>query len=343
MSMKETRDELKGGSAGCLPSVSVVVVTKGNRRLVERAVESILKTDYPSRLRQIVVLEETDDPQPLQGEGVSYHAIPLRHLGVGYARNEALRFATHDIVAFTDDDCVVERSWLHEIVRPFEDSPEVAATAGSVRVPECGPVGQCENVLGFPGGGVKYVHASGGNTVLHPTFSTCNCAIRRSSLSEQPRFDQGFLSSGEDELLSRRISARHLLLYNPLAVVYHEPRDSVGGIFRWFVRRGQARVEMVRHVDDRARYLAHVAYVSPFLRLSLLIFFCLLVGFPVFPVVLLVAAVYHLSIMWRYRWAWRFFPSLTTHLILPWVKLVMDIGMDVGIAKTLLRPVKREK
>ena len=51
---------------------------------------------------------------------------------VGDARNAGLRTASGDVVAFIDDDCEAEPSWLAEIERPFLRDPYVVAAGGSL-------------------------------------------------------------------------------------------------------------------------------------------------------------------------------------------------------------------
>ena len=318
------------------PGVSVVVVTRGHHALAERAVRSLLATDYPAAQRQIVVVEETDAPQPIPGLGVKYHTIPVKSRGVSFARNTGLDLCDHEIVAFTDDDCEVDKSWLREIVRPLIENPGVAATAGAVLVPPCGPVGQCENILGFPGGGAKHIHRAGGRIIPMRTFSTCNCAIHR-ELAGDVHFQEGFQNAGEDELLSRSISARFQLLYTPFAIVRHQPRDSLGGVFRWFVRRGQARVHMARHVASRGAYIRKTMGTSMLLRLFVFLVLLAILGIPVLPAVACMALLYYVSVLWRFRWARRFPPSMKTFLILPLVRFTMDVAMDIGVLRTLLK------
>jgi len=48
--------------------------------------------------------------------------------------------------------------------------------------------------------------------------------------------------------LSRRMAKAGAILFNPKARAYHQPRDCLGGVFRWFVRRGQAQVGHLRHL-----------------------------------------------------------------------------------------------
>jgi GT2 family glycosyltransferase len=309
----------------------VLIITRGKREHLEKALESIRQVDYPDSLMQCVVVEETDTPQPV-GEGIEYHAIPVRNLGFGYARNRALEYARNPLIIFTDDDCRVHRRWVRELVRPLIEEIRISAVSGAVFVPPCGPVGKCENIIGFPGGGLKYFHAASGKIVKRSTFSTCNCAIRRTAIDTEGDFDESMKYGGEDERLSRRIAESGTIVYNPDAIVYHQPRDSLRGVFRWFVRRGFAEVHRSlagSSVSNAAcsflrnalivRLLA-VWVISLLSRAGLRLLLPLMIG-------------YYALLLWKFRWAWHYYPSISTMLCVPVVRWVMDTGRDVGIMR----------
>lgn len=222
------------------PCVSVVVITKGRHAPTESAVASILATDYPVDRREIIVIEETREACPIQGDNVRYVAIPVRNLGFSFARNQGIRLASAEIIVFTDDDCLVERGWLQELIRPFMESADTIAVAGALLVSGCGAIGECENILGFPGGGVKYLHQARGAMTRWFTFSTCNCALRKSALEIAGGFCEKLKSGGEDSLLSETFLKNGTIFYNPRARVYHQARDSFFGVLFWFIRRGRA-------------------------------------------------------------------------------------------------------
>jgi len=318
-----------------LPPVSVIVVTRNNRAGAEAVVTSILAADYPPDRREIVVIEETGSPRPIPGPGVRYFSIPPLNRGVGAARNEGLLHASGEIIAFTDDDCIVEHEWLNELVQPLLDNPAAGASAGAVGVPKCGPIGLCENILGFPGGGLAFVHAARGKIMPLKTFSTCNCAIRRAALGEGMRFHEGFQFAGEDQLLSREISAKHPVLFNPKARVLHAPRDSLAGVFKWLVRRGQAQVETIRHSREKKEHIIYAFYTSALLRLAAAAVLLAILQIPILPGLAAMFVLYYFFIAWRFRWALSFKVPFGTLALLPIVKAVMDAGMSLGVIKAL--------
>jgi glycosyltransferase involved in cell wall biosynthesis len=60
--------------------------------------------------------------------------IQTESVGVSAARNLAVQLATSDIVAFADDDCIVEPDWLDALMREFVD-PRVVGVFGRIVPP----------------------------------------------------------------------------------------------------------------------------------------------------------------------------------------------------------------
>jgi cellulose synthase/poly-beta-1,6-N-acetylglucosamine synthase-like glycosyltransferase len=322
-----------------LPHVSILISTKDRRFDLEKALNSVKKINYPWEKFEIVVVEETDSPKLI--EGVKYISIPREGRGFGYTRNVAIKNASYKIVAFTDDDCIVDRDWLLELVQLFRDE-EVAGVAGGVRLRDAGIIGKCEIILGFPGGGLKYLYYSRGIPYGTSHLSTCNCAYRKKVFEEIGYFNEDTKHSGEDYELALRVSQKYRCLYNPKAIVYHKPRGTISGIFKWFIRRGNTQISIMD--IDSSNYFKHLWWLfktSLFLRAVLFyIFFSLfhinpLIGFSV----LLIP--YWIFTVLRYSFYYLYYPELRIALVLPAVKLVMDTGMDVGKIEGVLRYWRR--
>jgi cellulose synthase/poly-beta-1,6-N-acetylglucosamine synthase-like glycosyltransferase len=326
-------DKIREGSTS-LPPVSIIIISKNNHVMLEKSIVSISAVDYPRSKMQVVVLEETDAPRPFDS-WIDYRTIPVLHRGFGFARNQALLFARYAIIIFTDDDCTFAPQWICELVQPLMESEATAAVSGVIQVPSCGPIGQCENIIGFPGGGMYYFHLSGGKQIRRATFSTCNCAIRRSAIDLAGGFNESMKFGGEDENISRLISRNNPVIYQPTAIVYHQPRDSVRGVFTWFVRRGYA--EAYQACIDRQTFQSIHLFLknAAAIRFAALSVVCAFSGLGMFlflPALLL----YYCSLLLKFRWARLYYPSLKTFLLVPIVRTVMDVGRDWGIVKGLL-------
>src|SRR5580692_9905904 len=101
-----------------LPSVSIVVPTRGRPELLRNCLESLISLNYPGERYEIIVVEDgTETGKKVTSEItqrspllVSYVRIP--HSGAATARNVGLSRSSMDIVAFIDDDAMAVPEWL---------------------------------------------------------------------------------------------------------------------------------------------------------------------------------------------------------------------------------------
>jgi cellulose synthase/poly-beta-1,6-N-acetylglucosamine synthase-like glycosyltransferase len=319
-----------------LPTVSVLLITRDRRALLADALKSIEGLDYPREKLQVVVLEDTNDPRP--PPGVVYIARPPDTRGFGFIRNITVQASTGEILAFTDDDCVVEREWLRELVTPLLDHPDVAGVAGAVLPRNASLLGLCEYVLGYPGGGLRYIHAAAGNLMATRQLNTVNCAYRRRALLEAGGFDPRAARGGEDYLLAREVTKRHRCLFNPRAIVYHHSRGSLRGLFRRFFNFGRGEMEIRGFAREKVPLLGLMLRGSVGLKyLGLLLFLLLADLSPLW--VLPAAAAHYACLLVSYRPLTRALPGRAVLWAVPGIRLVCDLGMDCGRAQALLERI----
>lgn len=316
-------------------TVSVILCTKDRPADLARAIASVRAADEVGREAEIVVVEEADGPRDMPG--VRYVHLPRKGRGFGYARNVGVREAKGDVLLFIDDDCEAERGWAAALAAPFRQDARLLGVAGAVLVRNCGAIGYAENILGFPGGGLRYLHEANGRVVPTRHLSTCNCAYRRQAVLDAGGFVEEARMGGEDFLLAERVSALGPCLYAPGAVVYHRPRASFPAIFRWFMRRGQSEVRMMRFVADRSRFRAFLIRSSWTLRAVVVVgavaqWPWLLGWLP--PAVGLYAGV----LLWRFRFARNYPAHRRAWWLVPFVKATMDAGTEAGRWKAVLLP-----
>ena len=205
------------------PTVSVLICTKDRRADLARALASLRADGVERDGVEIVVVEETARPEPIPG--VRYVPLPPEGRGFAYVRNRAVETAKGSVLVFVDDDCEVERGWFDALVAPLLADPGVGGAAGAVLVRDCNAIGYAESVLGFPGGGLRYLAAAAGRVVPTTHLSTCNCAYRREAVEAAGGFSARAALGGEDSLLAERVTARWPCRYVPDAIVYHKPRQ----------------------------------------------------------------------------------------------------------------------
>ena len=323
-----------------LPSVSVLIITKDRRALLSQALRSIGAVDYPKHKLEIVVVEDTGEP--LAPPGVVYITQPRDAPGRSAARNLSVQASTGEIVAFTDDDCVVDGRWLRELVEPLVLDPDVAGVGGAVLPLGPGLIGVCEHVLGYPGGGFRYVHAARGEVVATRQLNTVNCAYRRRILLEAGGFHPRSIWSGEDYLLAREVTARHRCLFNPRAIVYHHARGTLRGVFvRWF-NFGRGEIEMLGFLERRGWLLRFMVRGSVGLKYLGLLLILWLAHLNVLWI-LAAAAVHYGRLVFSYRFASRYVQRRAVLWAAPVVRFVADLGLDAGRVWGLLERIPRRR
>lgn len=279
---------------------------------------------------EIVVVEETDDPRA--PEGVNYVPLPVRNLGIAYARNRALSEANHELVVYVDDDCRVESDWLEKLLAPFADT-HVLGVQGGVTVPEgTNAIGWAETLLGFPGGGIGRIHRAAGQWQETIEVSTLNAAYRREAIEQAGGFSEEARFGGEDDLLAKQVAKHGKLLFVPEARVAHLARGSFAAIWHWFVRRGKSEVGLLRAGLARDGYLAFMLRSSLGLKLSITLLTVPWFG-GLFPVLLLLAVTG--VTWWRLRWAFKNSTTRAGAILAPLVRMTMDLAVDAGSLRAL--------
>jgi GT2 family glycosyltransferase len=116
-------------------TTSVVIVTKDRPHLIGDLFEALAaQTLAPD---EVVVV---DNNSRLSYADVfdAYRArLPLRTFvemtpGIPAARNRGIQESRHEIVLFTDDDCVPQPRWLENMVEPFYRDPHIGEVGGRI-------------------------------------------------------------------------------------------------------------------------------------------------------------------------------------------------------------------
>ncbi|MDX8381712.1 MAG: glycosyltransferase [Ghiorsea sp.] len=310
--------------------ISILVTSRDRRDLLACVLHDLQKQVCDVEF-EVVVVEETDAPS--SPEGVVYVPHPVKNLGIAYARNMSVKYASYDILVFIDDDCRVDSTWLKQLIAPLDDA-SVLGVQGGVALPRhTNAIGWAESLLGFPGGGVTRVYEAAGNMQETVEVSTLNACYRKSSLLEAGGFSREARFGGEDYLLAKRVAKKGKLLFVPDAKVRHAARGSLKLIWPWFVRRGRAEFDLYRSG------VAPMGYLSWMLRSSIslkLLPFAILALWSFVPFYAALIVIFGIN-WWRFRWVLDDvkIPS-ASWLVLPLVRLTMNIATDIGRIKAWL-------
>jgi len=226
------------------PLISVVVATRERPRSLAMCLDSLSHMDYPNY--EVVVVDNAPASNATASlaagraeENLCYVREPRR--GLAAAHNCGLEQATGAIVAFTDDDVILDRRWLTEISRGFRAAaPNVACVTGLIMPAELQTQAQLmlETHGHFGKGFEQRVVNCGTHRPADPLFpfttgklgSGANMAFRTDRLRQLGGFDPatgtGTAARGGDDLAAffSVLAAGYSLVYQPTALAWHHHR-----------------------------------------------------------------------------------------------------------------------
>jgi hypothetical protein len=242
-------DRLRARMLADPPPLTVVVATRERPASLARCLDSLLALDYPGV--EIVVVDnapltrETAELVTRRYAGrVAYATEPRR--GLANAHNRGLAAASGEVIAFTDDDVIVDREWASALVEGFRLRPRAGCVTGLIMPAELEtrPQAMLERRGAFAKGfRLTEHHADVPGT--HPLFpftagrlgSGANMAFRADVLRAAGGFDPalgtGTAARGGDDLLAffrTAVGGRHSVVYQPSALVWHHHRKEPGAL-----------------------------------------------------------------------------------------------------------------
>jgi GT2 family glycosyltransferase len=242
---------------GPWPSMTIAICTRDRPADLALCLDSVTALEYPG-LEVLVV-----DNAP--GDDSTERLVAARHPRVRYtcerrpgldrARNHAVREAVGEVIAFTDDDVIVDPGWALALGAAFATaSPDVMAVAGAVVPFELETDAQLHFeryggfTIGFERAELRGGEDWGVRGVWHyanmaQRFTGANLAFRRRVFDEvglfDPALDVGTATNGggDIEMLFRVLKEGYAIVYEPRALVRHrhrrEPRDLEHQISGW--------------------------------------------------------------------------------------------------------------
>jgi GT2 family glycosyltransferase len=239
---QKVREEIKGRDCDSTsPSLDIAICTHGRPDALDRCLTSLDALPTPFAHTRVLVIDNAppDDRTARvveQHPGVVYVLEPKP--GLDFARNRALQESTAELLAYLDDDVVVDRCWLQGLKEAWEANPDAAAFTGPILPFELETRAQVvfEGMGGFGKSfeRVRFARA-------HPESPTypvgagifgagANMVFRADVLRALGGFDDALdtgapLPGGGDlDMFYRVVQAGYPLVREPLLLVYHQHR-----------------------------------------------------------------------------------------------------------------------
>ncbi len=251
------------------PLASVIILGYWGREFVDGCLSSVLDQDIPPDQYEVLYID--NGSRDRAGELVrqrypSARVLELdRNYGYAEGNNIGFRNTSGGVVVFLNEDTVVHRSWLRELIEAVKSSPKIAAGHANIIQPwypefagmaerAAAPVAYTSEVnrLGYIG----YRRLPSPDRLYDTLFLHGVCTVLRRSVGEELGyvFDPDFFAYAEDLDLGLRVRALgYRSVAVPRAVVYHKHRLQASLSWRTMAKT----VRIIRN-----RYLAFYKVMS---------------------------------------------------------------------------------
>lgn len=241
------------GRAPERPLVTVIVPTHGRPGALARCLSALAAQELPRERFEVIVVDDDGDPPAATVVDRFRDTLALRllvqpHGGPARARNRGAAAASGDLLAFTDDDCRPEPSWLDRMAAAVERRPG-AMVGGRVTnaLPGNRYAGASQLITD-----IVYAHYNAQPERARFCASN-NLAIGRTAFEAIGGFDERFLilACEDRDLCDRWTSSGRPLVYVPEAVVAHAHAMGPAGYVRQHFTYGRGAVHYHRLRQDR--------------------------------------------------------------------------------------------
>jgi len=192
--------------------ISIIIPTRNRETLISKTLDYLDNQNLSKNLYEILVVDDgsIDETERIVKERV--HKCSVRYLkkmreGPGAARNLGIKHAKGDIIAFTDDDCIIPSGWLKNIYDSFINNPDIAGVEGKT--------------ITF----INKIHPLSHQVVnLRPkgVFPTCNIAYKKQNLEKIGGFYHKFqYPHNEDVDLAWNVLKHGNIIFKDSLIIIH--------------------------------------------------------------------------------------------------------------------------
>lgn len=258
-----------------LPRLSIAICTKDRAERLSRLLAALSVARPASMFSDLEILV-VDNASVDASTRKAVEAFPdVRYVfearaGLDFARNNAVHSATGDLLAFLDDDVVIDRHWLDGLAAAWRSNPAAGGFTGLVLPYKLDTEARLlfEQRGGFGRGfSRREFHGSSFALPLHPVGAGvlgagCNMAFERSLLIKLGGFDEALdtgapLPGGGDlDIFYRVLRAGRAMVYEPRYAVYHEHRETIAQLRHQYWTWGlgmMAFLDKCRRADPQLR------------------------------------------------------------------------------------------
>lgn len=230
-----------------LPRISIVIPVLNGSKHIDNLIKSLINLDFPENKYEILIVDNGSRDRTL--EIIRHHQLTSSQIKLFFekiessyaARNTGVRNATGEIIAFTDVDCVVDKNWLINIAKSFSEN-SISCVAGKIIS------GKGQSIVERYSAKIDILSQKNTlNSEFLPYPQTANAAYKKDIFNKIGCFDEKLTSGGDADFAWRmQLETDSRILYVPNAIVIHEHRTNIKGLFKQNFRYGYGSVGLYK-------------------------------------------------------------------------------------------------
>ena len=206
--------------------VSVLICTYKRKQLLEKCLKSLI--DYAFELPDEIVIvdgekgELKEVVERWKAKFPNIKLVPTENINLANSRNKGLPYCSGEIIALTDDDCLVEKDWVQKIKRLHKEHPEAGVIGGRVKSVGDRLIDKVSDLVIFP---------FPKKPAYLRTVAGANCSYKIDAIKKVSGYDENLFRGEDVDFNWRIIKAGYKIYYDPNLVVYHHHRSTWKGLF----------------------------------------------------------------------------------------------------------------
>jgi len=248
--------------------ISIIIPTHNRKKLLLKTLECLEKQAFPKNSYEIIIVDDgssdgtADCIKRYTDENKNVKFFKKPHSGPGDSRNFGIKRAKGEIVAFTDDDCLIPGNWLSCIHDGFLQNQGTAGIEGKTLTffRRISPL--THQVI---------------NTYSHGIFPTCNIAYKKDVLEKIGGFNKTFgHPHNEDVDMAWKALKYGGIVFDGSVIIIHPAyRRSISRKLLWTCYFKYEFTLYDRHRELYKKFIGHnpweMIYINLYLRHNLML------------------------------------------------------------------------
>lgn len=201
---------------------SVIIPAYNAEKTLKKCLKALKNQSFKDFETIVVDDGSKDSTREIAKEFKNVKLLEQANAGPAKARNRGAKVASGEIIIFTDSDCIPERNWLEEMIKPFEDN-EISGVQGRYKSSQSSLIARIIQLE------IEKSYSKMQKRKFIDFIGTYSAAYKKKVFEKMNGFDTSFpIASGEDTDLSFRISAAgYSMVFNQKAIVSHTHPESL--------------------------------------------------------------------------------------------------------------------